>query len=815
MRLALIVAAFVAGVALALATGSGWPVAASLVAPIGGLAAIGGVGVFAWRFGRPFFPVIAAIALLALAIGVGRVAIVSDAGASPLLPFHLENGAGTVLVEGTVVGEPERAGRAYRLTLEVESIDVGDGPARISGRLLATLSAPETPVTARRGLPYRQGDRLALLGRLAEPPGVAELGFDYPAYLARQGISTVMSFPRVSIIAEGVSGGPVGWLASLRRSMATAIRQVEPEPQASVGTAMLLGVRDELPASLVESFRRSGASHLLAISGLHVGIVLGLVLLASRAVLGRKRHLYLVAPLLAVWLYAALAGMSPTVARAAIMGTVYLLALLVGRPGTALPALAAAVGVMVAIDPATVGDVSFQLSVAAVAGIALLARPLTGWSVVKLGLANNKDGAAVALARGAVGLAAVTVVATGATLPIIALNFGAVSLIGVPVALLTLPAVPFVLVGQALAALGGSLGGGFGEALGWVAWLPTAYLTSVVSAAANVPGVSLTTGVFTGPLVFAYYGVGLAAVFAWRGSLRKHGMSESGRPFQLRGARVLAATALLIGCAALWGAASGQGDGRLHVVFLDVGQGDAIYIETPAGSRVLVDGGPDPLDAVRALGERGMAGDRSIDLLVLTHPHSDHLGGLIGVLDRYDVRAVMERRLELDGSLYETWRTAIADEGARSIVAMAGTRLTIDGLLIEVLSPFSGPQSDINDASVVLKLTYGGVSFLLAGDVFATGERAMVRAGADLSADVLKVAHHGSRTSASGVFLAAVDPAVAVISLGADNRFGHPHSRTLNALAAHVEPESLYRTDLDGTVEMSTDGERLWVQIER
>ena len=795
---------------MTLATGSGWAVGVLLVA------VSVGIGTLAWRFGRPFLP---AIALLALAIGVGRVAIVSDAGPSPLAPFHSENLAGSVLVEGVVAGEPERAGRAYRLTVNVEFLDSGEGPARISGMLLATVTEPETPVTARRGLPYRQGDRLALLGRLAKPPGVAELGFDYPAYLARQGIGTVMSFPGVTVIAPGTTGGPTGWLATLRRSMATSIRQVEPEPQASVGTAILLGVRDELPGSLVEGFRRSGASHLLAISGLHVGIVLGLVLLASRAALGRKRYLYLLAPLVAVWLYAALAGMSPTVTRAAIMGTVYLVALLVGRPGTALPALAAAVGVMVAIDPVTVSDVSFQLSVAAVAGITLLARPLAGWSASKLGLVAKpglaegeiEGGPVVAFVRGALGLAAVTVVATGATLPIIALNFGAVSLIGVPVALLTLPAVPFVLIGQALAASGGELGGGVGEALGWLAWLPTAYLTSVVSAAAQVPGVSLATGVFTGPLVFVYYGVGLVAVFAWRRSLRTHRVSAAWRPFQLRGARALAAAALLVGSAALWGAASGQGDGRLHVVFLDVGQGDAIYIETPAGGRVLVDGGPDPLDAVRALGQRGGSGDRSIDLLVLTHPHADHLAGLIGVLERYDVRTVMERRLDLDGSLYETWTSAVAEEGARSIVAMAGTRLIFDGLLIEVLSPFSGPQPDINDASVVLKLTYGDVSFLLAGDVFATGERAMVRSGADLRADVLKVAHHGSRTSSSGVFLAAVDPTVAVISLAAENRFGHPHSKTLEALSAHVEPESLYRTDRDGTVEMSTDGQRLWV----
>ncbi len=155
------------------------------------------------------------------------------------------------------------------------------------------------------------------------------------------------------------------------------------------------------------------------------------------------------------------------------------------------------------------------------------------------------------------------------------------------------------------------------------------------------------------------------------------------------------------------------------------------------------------------------------------------------------------------------------EEGSRTITAIAGTRLLIDGLLIEVLSPSAGLQTDVNDAAIVLKLTYGEVVFLLTADVFASGERAMVRAGVDLKANVLKVAHHGSRTSSSGVFLAAVDPEVAVISVGENNRFGHPHPTTLAALSGHLSGGLILRTDRDGTIEMTTDGQRLWVRTER
>lgn len=793
MRLTLLVSAFVAGVVVGLWAEPGW----TAVALMAGGAVL--VAAALRRTGRGLLP---ALALLALAVGVGRVVVSGEADLIALVPYH---GTGPVLVQGTVVGEPERAGRAFRLTVEVDSLDSGDGAESVTGKLLATVNLPTGPIPARVGLPYRRGDRVELLGRLSDPPGARELGFDYPSYLARQGIGSVMSFPSATVMAEGVSSGPSGWLSDARRGLARSIRLAEPEPQASVGTAMLLGVRDELEPALVEDFRRSGASHLLAISGLHVGVVLGLTLALSRAVLGRRRHIYLIAPLIVVWLYAALAGMSPTVTRAAIMGTVYLAALLAGRPGTALPALASAVGVMVGIDPAIIEDVGFQLSVTAVTGIALLARPLAGWWAGSLGLDADSVGPGPAFVRGVLGLTAVTVTATAATLPIVALHFEAVSLLGIPVTLLTLPALPFVLVGQALAAISGL------TVLGWAAWLSTAYVTSVVEVFARLPGAGIQTGAVTPALVVGYYAVGLGVAFFARGRLRAYETSAAGRPFRLHGSRSWALGALLVASALLWAAAAGQPDGRLHVVFADVGQGDAIYIETPGGGRILVDGGPDPLDAVRLLGEREGPGDRSVDLVVLTHPHADHIGGLIEVLDRYDVLNILERRMDLDGPLYGAWRRAVDEEGARAISGVAGTNLTVDGLLIEVLGPSVDQPSDVNDASVVLKLTYGEVSFLLVGDAFATAERALVRSGTDLTADVLKVAHHGSRTSSSGVFLAAVDPAVALISVGEDNPFGHPHPSTLDALSRHVPGELIFRTDRDGTVEMTTDGRRLWV----
>ena len=264
-------------------------------------------------------------------------------------------------------------------------------------------------------------------------------------------------------------------------------------------------------------------------------------------------------------------------------------------------------------------------------------------------------------------------------------------------------------------------------------------------------------------------------------------------------------------------------DDRLHVVFFDVGQGDAISIETPGGRQVVVDGGADALTLTRLLGERMRFYDRRIDIVAATHPHGDHIGGLAQVLERYDVGAVLERRVEHDGAAYQAWARAVdaeKSEGARVIEASAGQMITLDdGIRLEVLGPpdtlSGGAESDINDASLVLRLVYGEVSVLLTGDIFAEGERALLRRGAALDSDVLKVAHHGSGSSSTAEFLSAVSPAAAVISVGEGNRFGHPDGAVVERLREFVPDDMLLLTSERGTVEFVTDGEGLWVRTER
>jgi competence protein ComEC len=255
-------------------------------------------------------------------------------------------------------------------------------------------------------------------------------------------------------------------------------------------------------------------------------------------------------------------------------------------------------------------------------------------------------------------------------------------------------------------------------------------------------------------------------------------------------------------------------DERLSVTVLDVGQGDAILIETTEGQRLLVDGGPSGQAVAEALGDALPFSERTIDVVALTHADADHLTGLIDVLERFEVGQVVATPREADTGLFDAWREAVRREGAPYHEAQAGERIELDGgAAIDVLGPGEGMllSEDANDASLVLMLTLGDISFLLTGDIEEGGEEAVLASGVDVRATVLKVAHHGSSGSTSPAFLDAVAPAIAIVSAGAKNPFGHPSPEVLQRL----EGVAVLRTDERGNITISTDGERLWLETEQ
>jgi competence protein ComEC len=279
---------------------------------------------------------------------------------------------------------------------------------------------------------------------------------------------------------------------------------------------------------------------------------------------------------------------------------------------------------------------------------------------------------------------------------------------------------------------------------------------------------------------------------------------------------------LLLAAILVWIAAITTPDTKLHVFFLDVGQGDAIMIQTPSHHNILIDGGPSPEAITAALGSRLPFWSRTIDLVVLTHPHDDHITGLVEVLRRYEVKQVLEYNATSIGfhsSAYDEWLKLIEEKGIKRTIARAGQRIELGpGIWLDVLHPpadlLQGTDSDIDNNGMVLRLVYGKISFLFTADIYQEAEQCLLSQGDELESTVLKVAHHGADTSSSLPFLNAVSPQLAIISVGAENRFGHPHPEIMARLTEKLGQDKVYLTKERGDIELISDGHRLWLKTE-
>jgi competence protein ComEC len=245
----------------------------------------------------------------------------------------------------------------------------------------------------------------------------------------------------------------------------------------------------------------------------------------------------------------------------------------------------------------------------------------------------------------------------------------------------------------------------------------------------------------------------------------------------------------------------------LEINFFDVGQGDSIFIETPSQNQILIDGGPGS-SVLEKLGREIPFWDRTIDLVVLTHPEADHMSGLIEVLKRYKVENVLWTGVKKDTSEYEKWSKTLEKEVANVIIARAGEKITAGKAEIEVLWPLESMEnkelSESNDSSVILRMVYGQKSFLFTGDAAKISEESLVSGGALIDSDVLKIGHHGSKTSSSDEFLEKISPEIGVIEVGRENKYGHPNQDVLDRLLKYAI--KILRTDIDGDIKMISDG---------
>ncbi len=255
--------------------------------------------------------------------------------------------------------------------------------------------------------------------------------------------------------------------------------------------------------------------------------------------------------------------------------------------------------------------------------------------------------------------------------------------------------------------------------------------------------------------------------------------------------------------------ATQEKDGLLKIYFFDIGQGDAIFIEGPNGNQVLIDGGPDS-KILEELGQTMPFYDKDIDLVVVSHPHADHLAGLMNVLDRYEVKNIIEAKEEYRSPEFKLWKDKVQDENANNVEAIRGTLIDLgNGAYLKILHPFQSlagtSTTKPHDDVVVMMLEYDSMKVLLTGDMEKKVEDKLILSGADLDADILKVGHHGSKTSSSDNFIKKVTPQLAVIQVGAKNKYGLPSPEVLK----RFEDSGIkyYRNDLDGAIKLISDGQ--------
>lgn len=556
---------------------------------------------------------------------------------------------------------------------------------------------------------------------------------------------------------------------------------VLPEGPRGLLPGLVLGDTSGLDPGLAEDFKTAGLSHLTAVSGTNCTIVTGVVLLLLRLLTVGPRTSAFVAGLALVG-FVILARPSPSVLRAAVMGGIALIALASGRPRSALPALGAAVLGLVFVSPPLARDPGFALSVLATAGLVLLGPGWAGW----LRDRRVPPGAAEALA--------VPVAATVATAPVIAAISGTVSLVSIPANLLAAPAVAPATVLGVLAAVVSPVSSGLAEWLARLAGLPVGWLVAVGTRAAHLPAATVSwPGGASGAAVLALVFVGGAVALRHR---------------PVRRVALAAVTGAVIVLVPVRTALPGWPPAGWLFVACSVGQGDALVVRAGPGSAMVVDAGPDPAAVDGCLRRLGI---RTVPVLVLSHLHADHVDGLAGVLRG---RAVSEIDLGASREPPGGWRE-VADDARRAGVPVrtlaAGERRRFGAITLDVLAPgrsLRGTRSDPNNNSVVLRVATGGRTLLLTGDVEVEGQDALVRAGVDVRADVLKVAHHGSAYQ-SPAFLRAVRAGVAVISVGRGNDYGHPSTVLLHELD-RLGARTL-RTDLAGDVAVCEQDGRLTV----
>ncbi|MDI6768637.1 MAG: ComEC/Rec2 family competence protein [Anaerolineales bacterium] len=686
-----------------------------------------------------------------------------------------------LLVTGVLTELPDTRDSYTNLRLRVQSVDTGDESLPVAGLILARIQPGQT---------FHYGEVIRLRGALKTPPENED--FSYRDYLARQGIHAYMPSAKATLLPFR-GGNPI--LAAIyalkERSLAVTYR-IFPDPEASLLAGILLGVETGLPPDLQKAFKDTGTAHIIAISGFNITIIAALLVTVFNRLLGPRRGA--LAAVIGIALYTLLVGADAAVVRAAFMGGLALFARQVGRRQDGLNTLVFVAALMAIINPHTPWDVGFQLSFAATLGLILYAQPFQEWITQRLSR-FLPPATAPKLAQPLSEFVFFTLAAQLTTLPVMAYHFGRISLVALIANPFILPAQPAVMLFGGLALLLGLLYLPLGQLAAWLAWPFPAYTIRVVELFARLPHGVLILGDFSLLFAILFY----AALLSWTFS---RGRVKGALHAALTPAVILSALALITFLT--WRAAFAAPDGRLHLTFLDVGSADAVLIQTPTGRNVLVNGGPSPARLSDALGRRLPPFDRRLDYLVIASTQEDQVGALPRTLERFPPRAVLwAGKVEASYSArqLDKWLTD------RSIlVTRAGPGQALDlgaGATLKALA--------VSPRGAVLLVEWKGFRALLPIGMNFDSLAELEDGEAVGPVSVLLLADSGYAPVNPPEWVANLQPQLVILSVAAGDPYGMPAQAVLDA----VQGISLLRTDRAGWIQVTTDGEELWVEVER
>ncbi|MEA3492850.1 MAG: DNA internalization-related competence protein ComEC/Rec2 [Candidatus Margulisiibacteriota bacterium] len=681
---------------------------------------------------------------------------------------------------GRIADEPRFKEDKAFFTLDVEKVN----DKNVSGLL--------SVVSKRSRLEY--GDKIDLKGKLEGIDDLTNPGIlSYAQYLKNRGIRCRVRSPRAPPKVIGHGGDFFKKLSiNLKNRLMLIPQKTLPEPYSTLLSSIVFGTKAaKAPREIKDTYKRAGVAHLLVASGMHLGILVGVCLFLVRSLRLPLWLGILITSAVNIF-YALMTGAGPSILRAAIMAEIMLVGLLFEKEKEVYTSMAIAAFLILLFNPKVLFEVGFQLSFAAT------------WALVYVAPVMNErinDKMPKALSS----LVSVAIAPVLATVPITLFHFSQTSIVGVLTNILLLPWIGFVVILGFVSTVLGSIFLPLGELINGANLILLWIAHQIVSSLASFPFAMLYLAPPKFPLVIGYYtALVLGAEVVRRGKIPKLNRFR------------LITLALVVVCVLLWNTALSSPIKGLTITVLDVGQGDSILIEAPSGKKILVDGGEEKMGERIVIAYLQKRGINKLDMVILTHPHEDHVGGLRPLLQKIKVGTVLDPGAPYNTRSYRLFKELIRRNKIKHLTARAGQMISFGKeVRAKILHPMSPFLENINDVSIVFRLRYKDFTMMFTGDNEKEGEeQILARFFPDLlDSDILKVGHHGSRTSTSDYFLDAVNPQIAVISCGRRNKFRHPHKSTLQKLRGRGI--NIYRTDKHGAVVIKTDGERIRVIVSK